>query len=221
MSKGATSTLVKLGLIQMKKEPRAAVVTYKRVFYNPNTGQTVTLLPIPTVARPEYWQNNYYGLHNRFDKILYEDGWGPVPPGGLSAAAKFRKIIFPIAPHTEEVDDPARAKYVGKQSRDIVESSMAFQSVMEQMTPPVDPRARRGVEHLLTIDPREKVVMPWNINHMYYLQYRLKELGFTEYSTEEVIMIYQLEGFILTLTAMLFVIGLPCYFIIKFVLSFF
>jgi hypothetical protein len=99
-------------------------------------------------------------------------------------------------------NDVDAGKYDQAQAnRDRFDSTMAYKTVVEVADPPIDPRGRRAVDHLNTIaegmvssnvaDTPHTVVMPWNVYHCYYLNWRLKTEGWEVANTEEVVMIHR------------------------------
>jgi len=208
------ASIMKLGILAFKQNP-SCVVTLKRTFAHPVSGQIVTTLPIPTMARPSFWQSSYYGLHHKYDKVLYEDGWGPVLPGSVPQAAVLRRYLLPILPHTEEIPAEEMKRFLGANDRDIIESNMAYKSCEEGLSPPVDARARRGVELLMTMDPRERVVMPWNMHHHYYLAWKLRQCGYIEKNIEEIVIITQAEGLALSAIVITFTLVVPLWIITR------
>lgn len=187
--KGAAAQRMMKGVMDLRSDPPRLVCTVY-TYLHPETRKEVTLLPLPNVASRNYLQRalNQDVIATRYDKILCEDGRLPLPAG--SAAALRQQFWHRILPFVNmrpvvAADDQGRSKYEGITTRDPVESSMAYNMVMEGWEPPVDPRARRAVERIDGYDEATRVMVPWGVYHMPYLHYRLKQEGYTVTHKEE------------------------------------
>eukprot|EP00760_Papus_ankaliazontas_P004586 PhM_4_TR11971/c0_g1_i1/m.83899 len=207
---GSQQAMLRLGVLRLETNP-ARVVTTRSTFTHPLSGQSVRITPVPTVARPVYWASGWYGLHNKFDRVLFEDGWQPALQGELSVLQSMKKTLVPFCAHREQVTPEERQRFIGNTTRDLIESNMAFNSCQEMIEPPIDPRARRAIEQLLTLDPTLSVVMPWGMYHVPYLRHRLKQLGFVEKDAEDAIVIYQSEAIVLVGSLFVLFVLFPFY----------
>lgn len=148
------------GVIAMRQGPSRIVGIVKTYAHGSNPNVTVRVIPIPSVAHSSYWRQSLYGAHDASDYVLLEDGVRPLVSGtGAARRALLFEKVFQVFPHAPVAD----ADVIGKKfvtappppsalgsgvPRDPLESRMAFQSVTQNLSPPVDPRARRGVEFL-------------------------------------------------------------------------
>lgn len=129
------------------------------------------------------------GVGEGFDTILCEDG--QLPFSSDSPRAYWQKLVQiclpfllsrPVVPR-----EWGSRHYDGLVQRDSVETRMAFEMLREQWQPPVDPRARRGIERILNTYPDgSRVCVPWSPYHIPYFIYRLELEGFELIKKEEV-----------------------------------
>jgi hypothetical protein len=201
----STRQLMDAGIIALRTNPHRIVVNIATYRHPTVPGLKVTLQPAPTVAGPSYWSDHWYDLHTKFDRVLVEDGMMPERKGTTAATwATVLRQVLPFTGHKMVVDsDINYGKYDQAQSvRDRIESGLAYNSVMTLMKPPVDPRARRAMEHLNSIassmatsgdlaTKTHNVAMPWGVFHSYYLRYRFEHDGWAVEKQEEVLMINQ------------------------------
>lgn len=187
VSRAASSVL--RGVMEIQSNPPKIVGTL-RTFTHPVTKKSVTLAPLPSFASPSYIRSVYapYSLTERFDKILCEDGVLPLKAGTPRASAQLIwQRVFPFLSIRPVVSEEIGLKhYDGLLIRDRIETRMAFEMLKEQWEPPVDPRARRGVERIATYPDGTKVTVPWNPYHMKGLQHHLERAGFELTTTEEI-----------------------------------
>ena len=210
-------TLIDVGILGLKSNP-SRLVSNARTYRHPTVaGLHVTIYPIPSIGTSHFWSQSWYGLHSRYDRVLVEDGHLPQRTGTFPATkSRVLRIAFPMLAHDQTVDsDLEFGKYdTPRIARDRMEGQMAFTSVANRSDPPVDPRARRAVDHLNVIASRmdseslagvnHRVAMPWNVYHVYYLQWRLKQEGWIETAAEEVMLIGKAQVAMITLTAAFF-----------------
>lgn len=189
--KANTKALAELGVMQLMQDP-PRLVAFRRIYIHPTTGTRVILHPLPNIAQRSFFQEMKYGLEKRvdIDKVLCEDGHLPVTTDhprarSIRLAQRFLPFVG-TAPITDDV-----AKFEGLAERDPIESKMAFLSTTQKQTPPLDPRARRGVEHILAYPNNTSVVLPWSAYHMPYLFYALERHGFDLHKNEEVTVVDQ------------------------------
>ncbi|EPY31412.1 hypothetical protein AGDE_09065 [Angomonas deanei] len=76
-------------------------------------------------------------------------------------------------------------KFDGCVLRDPVESRMAYQGILDELDPPVDARARRGMSRIDTYPEGTRVAVPWGVYHMPYFRYSLLKNGYVQLSVEE------------------------------------
>ena len=209
----ARTILYKLGIAGYAYNP-SRVVFYKRTYLHPETKQQVTLQPVPRFARRQFWGEACYGLHRRFDRVLFEDGNQPC----LAPADPMRLLMqraFPFAEHREYVSQDEMQQYVGAVEADNADYHVILTSLHQNLDPPVNPKARRGVERLLTVDPKYTVVMPWNVMHMPYLMWKLKDLGFEETTSAQVTLFTNTEAYMFAAFLTVFVF-MPLYYAFTF-----
>ena len=206
----AGSQLMNLGVIVFLTGP-GRIATYKREFTHPGSGQKITLIPLPTLARPQFWENHLYHLHENYGHVVYEDGWHPYCTGTLPFRSLLAKYFLPILPRCYEINTNELRNYIGSTNRDVVESAMAFRSTESTLDPPVDPRARRGLERIRTLPTNVHAVLPWNVYHQYYLMHKLRELGYVQGRIDEIIIFTQQEVLLLTAVLLLSVLFVPFY----------
>ncbi|EPY30211.1 hypothetical protein STCU_04180 [Strigomonas culicis] len=175
------------GIMDMRSDPPRLVATILE-FQHPETKKEVTLYPIPNMAAPDYFSRalDAGNLSAKYDKILWEDGRLPFKDGTPKARQNMMlKRLFPFFSLRPVAADGE--KFDGALIRDPFESRMAYQAVLDALDPPVDPRARRGIERIDTYPEGTKVAVPWGVYHMPYLRYRLLKEGFNLTNTEEVV----------------------------------
>ncbi|KNH03859.1 nitroreductase family protein [Perkinsela sp. CCAP 1560/4] len=201
--------ILQMGILAVADNPRR-VVAFRRTYFHPKTNQHVTLQPIPQVARPQFWREAYDGLHKQFDRVLFQDGHQPANTPGDPLRLLFRKV-FPFILHRQYLCQKDMQAYIGREDADRRETHMALYSTTKELDPPVDPRARKAVELLQTIDPNLHVVMPWGFTHMPYLQWKLKQLGYFEKSCSPTTVSLQSEALLTAGLSVFFLIILPLY----------
>lgn len=193
-------------MMQMQNPPR--LVVFCRTYVNPTTGVRVTFNPLANMGMKAYLQEAYYGVAGRadVDKVLVEDGYLPLAPTNPQAKRQelLRKMMpfFAIRPVLSKYNE--LAKYDGCVQRDPVESKMSYQSVSDNMNPPVDPRARRAIERILTYPNNTSVVVPWSTQHMPYFYHNMPLQGFELQKNEELLVVDRTTMFIFTLVPMMF-----------------
>ena len=199
-TQGMTKTLISLGIMDMKKDP-PRLICHCKTWRNPNNGILVTIAPVPNIASPSYWQRVLCGNHTRYDKIMCEDGRGPVVEGTAQAnRSALMQRLFPWYAPVPVVPADQLNKYEFNPARDPAESSMAYHSSMHNLQPPVDPRARRGIERIDSLPPNTRVVYPWNLYHMPYLQHSMIKQNYELVQTEDILVMTQAEIVRLVLT---------------------
>ena len=204
----------KFGIVGQVPDPVRNVI-FARTYVHPETKQEVTLQPIPPVARRQFWEEACTDLHRKYDLVLFEDGQQPLSQPGDSFRRFFRDK-FPFINHRQYVPRDSMEQYVGKTTVDSQDGAVAMSSISKRLDPPIDPRARRGVEHLRTLDPSRRVVMPWSFVHMPYLIWKLKELGYVEQRCAQTTMVTNDEAKIVTVLAVAFGVMLPMYIVYNF-----
>lgn len=210
--------LMNAGVLAMRDNPGRIVAIVKKFQHPKAPGLTCVVHPIPTLGRPAFWDSMWYGLHNRFDRVLVEDGRLPARDGsGNARKTQFLRAVFPMFYHPMTVDTDINAgKYdMATPSRDPFETHLVYKSVLGGADPPLDPRARRAVEHLDAIadrmvadglgDKAHSVVLPWNVYHAVYLYHRLPASDWRVLSEEEVHLIDRREIVVVVMTTMFFV----------------
>lgn len=178
--------LMAKGIMDMRSDPPRLVCTLL-TFRHPESNKEVTLYPIPNVASPSYFHRilNGAALTSSFDKVLCEDGRLPFRAGTSEARKQqLYQRFLPFFGFRPVVEDGER--FDGLLARDAIESRMAYQMLLDGWDPPVDPRARRGVERIATYADGSKVCVPWGVYHMPYFRYRLLKDGFVQTRVEEV-----------------------------------
>lgn len=195
--------LMTKGIMDVRSDPPRLICTILK-FQHPETKKEVTLYPVPNIAAPAYFHRVLNGdtLTRDFDKVLCEDGRLPFQAG--TAKAKRQQLlqrIFPFFSIRPVVADGE--KFDGIVSRDALESRMAYQMVLDSYDPPVDPRARRGVERIDSYPDNTRVVLPWGVYHMPYFRYRLEKEGYVALPSEEVVVfgVQQVLGIVAVTTA--------------------
>ncbi|PBJ68156.1 hypothetical protein BCY84_09253 [Trypanosoma cruzi cruzi] len=176
--KGKPAMLMTRGIMEMRQNPPGLVCTIRR-FKHPTTQKEVTLYPIVNFAAPHYFRRVLDGdiLERNFDKVLCEDGRLPFEAGSrLARQQQMLKRIFPffgLRPVTIN-----GSKFDGIVQRDPVESRMAYQMIVDSADPPVDPRARRAMERIENYPDGTRVVCPWGVYHLVYMNHKLRQLGY-------------------------------------------
>ncbi|RNF07624.1 uncharacterized protein Tco025E_07407 [Trypanosoma conorhini] len=176
--KGKSAMLMTKGVMEMRQNPPGLICTIRR-FKHPATQKEVTLYPVPSIAAPHYFRRVLDGeaLTRNFDMVLCEDGRLPFEAGSrLARRQQVLRRIFPffgLRPVSVE-----GAKFDGIVQRDPVESRMAYQMILDGADPPVDPRARRAVERIETYPDGTRVVCPWGVYHIVYMNHKLHQLGY-------------------------------------------
>lgn len=185
--KGKSAMLMTKGIMEVRTNPPSLVCRILS-FEHPQTKKAVTLIPIPNIAGTAYFRRvlDADNLMNHYDKILCEDGRLPFQAGSAEAnKQQFMRRLFPFFSLRPVVSDGE--KFDGITQRDAIESRMAYQMVLDGWNPPVDPRARRGIERILdNYEANTKVAVPWGVYHLPYFRYRLLKEGFVESGVEEV-----------------------------------
>ena len=192
--------LMSRGFMEMRQSPTRLVVTVRR-FRNPATSQTVTLIPMPNFASPQYFLNQYYNLPSctEYDRILFEDGYLPlIATDPRSSRAKVLCWVLPFLPQRLIVSNAEKCD--GLVQRDPFESRMAYNAALGGADPPVDPRARRAVDRILSYPSGTRVACPWNVYHVMYFTHKLAKVGYVLESSEEAVVV--------TMTQMLMVLAL-------------
>lgn len=182
-----SAMLMTKGIMDLRYDPPRLICTLL-TFQHPESKKEVTLYPTPNMASPSYFRRvlDADTLTANFDRVLCEDGRLPFQAGTAVAAkqAKLRRL-FPFCSLRPVTADGE--KFDGIVQRDAMESRMAYQMIQDGADPPVDPRARRGVERILDAYPENtRVVVPWGVYHMPYFRYRLQKEGFVQTNAEEV-----------------------------------
>jgi hypothetical protein len=214
-----------VGIIAMRQDPHRIVCKLQTYRHPTVPNLRVTVKPIPSVAGPSFWNDHWYDQHVRYDRVVTEDGQLPVLQSDPKAAwyGLLRRVLVFSGQKLVVDTEKNLGKYEAPQAhRDRIESTLAYTNVVNQQDPPVDPRARRAVEHLNTIatsmessglaDKSHHVVMPWSVYHVYYLRWRLPKDGWIAETEEEVLMIDRRQvailslmgGFLLAFTTWLF-----------------
>lgn len=192
--------LMTKGLMTFRNDPPSLACAI-RTYRNSQNGKTVVLHPIPNMAVRTYFDRVLHDVHKSgsFDKILCEDGRLPFVEGTFEAnKVKFYRKLLPFFGHRPVA--PADCElFDGLLHRDPVESRMSHASVVEALTPSVDPRARRGVERIESYPDNVRVAVPWNVYHLVYFSEKLPQLGYELVNTEEVVVIGQRQAFAVAL----------------------
>lgn len=183
--KRKSAMLMTKGIIEPRQSPPALVCTIRR-FKHPMSGKEVTLYPVPNIAAPHYFRRvlDAHHLTNNFDKVLCEDGRLPFQAG--TALARRHEVFKRLLPFLSLRPVVVNGdKFDGIVERDPLESRMAYQMLLDGADPPVDPRARRAIERIEGYADATKTVCPWGVYHLVYMTYRLRTLGYTVESEEE------------------------------------
>jgi hypothetical protein len=181
-----SAMLMTKGIMDVRSDPPRLICTILK-YRHPETKKEVTLYPVPNIAAPSYFHRVLGGdaLQKDYDKVLCEDGRLPFQAGTAKARRQhLMQRLFPFFSIRPVVADGE--KFDGILSRDALESRMAYQMVLEGYDPPVDPRARRGVERIDSYPDGTRVVVPWGVYHMPYFRYRLEKEGYVALPSEEV-----------------------------------
>ncbi|CAD2219141.1 hypothetical protein AGDE_00120 [Angomonas deanei] len=184
--KGKSAMLMTKGILDMRSDPAPRLVASILTFQHPDTKKEVTLYPIPNVASKAYLARalNADYLSEKYDKVLWEDGRLPFRVGtAASQKSIILKKLFPffsIRPSAVNGE-----KFDGCVLRDPVESRMAYQGILDELDPPVDARARRGMSRIDTYPEGTRVAVPWGVYHMPYFRYSLLKNGYVQLSVEE------------------------------------
>lgn len=196
----AQKALMSAGVLVIRTGPNRLVASV-RTFRHPS-GVEVTIHPLTSIASVEYLSTHWYDLHSRYDAVLLEEGnWISMPNSFVAQLGKLAKVIFPYKAYGPWVDQQFHDKYeVSSQLRDPLDSRIAFESVLHNKQPPVDPRAHRGVQRLNlfalnSANEKKRVVMPWHVYHAAYLYQKLPAEGYEMVKSEEVTVITQLDTF--------------------------
>lgn len=187
--KSRSGMLMTKGVMRIKLEPMPQFVCSVRTFRNDENGKTVTLHPVPNLGAPEYFRGFLDTVYQRtdVDKILCEDARLPYLTGSSEARrVQVFKMLMPFVGYRPIVPLDAVEKFDGTVERDPVESRMAYLNVMQELNPPVDPRARRAFERIESYAPNTRIVCPWNIYHLVYLSHRLPTAGYKLVEEKEV-----------------------------------
>lgn len=187
----ASTSSVLSGFLDIRHDPPRLVATIKTLRHAQRNLE-VSLHPVPNIASPSYLREAFsirsLLSKGRFDKILLEDGRLPVKAGSyLGSRQQFLQKCFPFVAMRQVVEESEEDSIDGLLTRDGVETRMAFQMLKEQWDPPVDPRARRGVERIASYPDGSRVCVPWGPYHMKYFLYRLELEGYDVVNSEEVI----------------------------------
>lgn len=185
------SSSVMRGFLDIRQDP-PRLVSVLKTFRHPETNVQVSLCPLPNFGSPSFIRRVYSPavLQAQFDKVLCEDGLLPIrEPSALASRQRVLQRLFPFASIRLVAPESSASLYDGLVTRDRVETRMAYQMLRDAYDPPVDPRARRGVERLLTYADGCRVCVPWGVYHMHYWQYRLQREGFELVRTEEEVVI--------------------------------
>lgn len=209
-----THYLVRRGLLEQRSAPAPHVVAKCTTFKHPTANLYATIYLTSNIAVRSYWNFTRYSLHDRFDRIICEDGDYPVSSNSTQGMiAKLLRTVLPIFPYRMIVDSPIQLQKYKCMNlyRDTVESRMAFESVKRNDDPIVDPRARRVCEALdklamsttteLSTDDIQKVgpplpadggavhvALPWHMYHAPYISEKLQKQGWTKHSVHEEIL---------------------------------
>mmetsp|Transcript_17713 Transcript_17713/g.27742 ORF Transcript_17713/g.27742 Transcript_17713/m.27742 type:complete len:213 (-) Transcript_17713:19-657(-) len=169
--------LQRLRILEMRENGRA--VLNRKTYVHRTSGQRVSIQPWPPIARPAFWRETCTDLHKKFDRIIFQDGREPMtrPPNSAQAALRSLFPCFGYAEYVSTIDRPA---YIGNPKKNAKETQIAYYSTSQNLSPPVDPRARKAVELLQTLDPAQRVIIPWDMVHMPYFCWKLTELGYVE-----------------------------------------
>ncbi|KAG8342392.1 hypothetical protein TRVL_06775 [Trypanosoma vivax] len=184
--KGKTAMLMTRGIMELRQNPPGLVCTIRR-FKHPGTLKEVTLYPVPNIAAPHYLRRVLGGEHlmKNFDRVLCEDGRLPFQAGTpIARRHELLKRLLPFCALRPVVEDGS--KFDGTIQRDPVESRMAYQMLLDGADPPIDPRARRGIERIDSYPEGVRTVCPWGVYHVVYMTYKLQRLGFSIESEEVV-----------------------------------
>lgn len=185
--KSKSAMLMTKGIMDLRNDPPRLICTILK-YQHPETKKEVTLYPIPNIAAPSYFRRVMDGeaLQRNFDKVLCEDGRLPFQAGTANAARQqLLRRFFPFFSIRPVVTDGE--KFDGILVRDALESRMAYQMVLEGCDPPVDPRARRGLERIDSYAESTRVAVPWGVYHMPYFRHRLEKEGYKALPSEEVV----------------------------------
>ena len=178
-------------MMLMQNPPR--LVAFCRTYVHPTTGVRVTFHPLSNMGMKGYLEEAYYGVSARadVDKVLVEDGHLPLVPNHPGASKRqFMRKVMPFFPLRPVIAKSAElTKFDGCVNRDPVESKMAFTSLTEASNPPIDPRARRAIERIMTYPNNTSVVVPWNTQHMPYFYQAMPLHGFELQKNEEMIVV--------------------------------
>ncbi|KPI86064.1 hypothetical protein ABL78_4866 [Leptomonas seymouri] len=209
LQRSKSAMLMTKGIMDLRSDPPRLICTIIK-YQHPETKKEVTLYPVPNIAAPSYFQRVLRGesLQKDYDRILCEDGRLPFQAGTAKAARqRLLQRLFPFFSLRPVVADGE--KFDGIISRDALESRMAYQMVLEGYEPPVDPRARRGVERIDSYPGNTRVVVPWGVYHMPYFRYRLEKEGYTVLSSEEVVVFgfQQMLGMLFMTSVVAFVLA--------------
>lgn len=187
--KSKSAMLMTRGIMDMRQGPPRLICTILK-YEHPETRKEVTLYPIPNIAAPAYFQRVLDGdrLSQNFDKVLCEDGRLPFQQGTLQGNRQVAiRRMFPFFSVRPVVADAE--KFDGIITRDAMESRMAYQMLLDAYDPPVDPRARRGVERIESYADGTRIVVPWGVYHIPYFRYRLEQEGYKQVASEEVVVV--------------------------------
>lgn len=190
-----TQKLIQTGLIYMRREGVPAMVMKSIRYVNRDTNTRLTLFMIPNIGSPSYFAQTYHKLHERFDTVLCEDGKLPVPESKATAGQRLQAAFWPIVPGRSIVPDSALSKYDGVVERDLLESRITMDSWKKgDFDPPLDPRASRAVERLVSYAPGMNVAMPWHVHHAPYLTYALPAEGFVEEGRDDHVLVTLMQA---------------------------
>ncbi|CCW68261.1 unnamed protein product [Phytomonas sp. Hart1] len=187
--KSQPAILMTKGIVELRTNP-ARLVGNILTFRHTQSRKEVTLFPLPNIASGAYFKRTFNAevLMRQYDRILCEDGRLPFLEGTLAGyKQEFLRMCFPYFALRPVVADSE--KFDGILQRDFIESRMAYEMVVEGWEPPVDPRARRGIERIATYDDGTKVAVPWGVYHIPYFRYRLQKEGYVKVNIEEVIVL--------------------------------
>ncbi|CCW63742.1 unnamed protein product [Phytomonas sp. EM1] len=186
---GKPAMLMTKGVVELRTNP-ARLVGNILTFRHPESRKEVTLFPLPNIASRAYFKRTFDAetLMSQYDKILCEDGRLPfragTPEGNRQVLLRKCFPFFALRPVVADGE-----KFDGILQRDMIESRMAYQMVLDGWEPPVDPRARRGVERIATYDDGTKIAVPWGVYHIPYFRYRLQKEGYVQVSAEEMMLL--------------------------------
>eukprot|EP00758_Cryptobia_borreli_P012415 Tbor_TRINITY_DN5746_c0_g1::TRINITY_DN5746_c0_g1_i1::g.20051::m.20051 len=208
--------LAEKGIFMIMQSP-LRLVAFRRVYLHPVTGVRVILHPNPNIAMKSFFDEMIFNLEKRsdLDKVLVEDGTLPytLDHPNANRTQIIQKLIpwFAFRNVTNQT-----AKYDGVVERDPIESRIAYLSATRG-NEPVDPRARRAMDRVMSYPNNTSVVLPWTLYHMPYFFQSLERHGFELQRNEEVVVLDQFNMFMFTVMPMIMMFW-TMYFLFKLIL---